>query len=176
MGRERSSISTLPDDPGVQRARRARLARRVGIAALVAFVALGVAGVFGVRTATVTASSGDYRLSVTYPEVSRPGLAIAWGFVVHRDGGFGTDPITIATTHRWLDLFDENGRNPAPSAEYVDGDMLVWEFDPPPGDTFTFTFDARLGPAIQDGLAATTELREGNVAVVEVSYRTRVMP
>jgi hypothetical protein len=148
----------------------------VGIAALALYVGLGFAGVFGVRSASVRASSAGTSLVVQYPKTARPGLAAPWGFVVHQDGGFGDDPITVATTLEWLNLFDENGRNPAPSAEYMDGDMLVWEFDPPPGDTFRFEFDARLGPSVQSGFTATTELREGNVALLSVTYHTRVFP
>jgi hypothetical protein len=169
-------VSTLPEDSGLRRAARAVWLRRFGIVLLAAYVAAGWAGVFGVRSASVSTSRGGYELSVQYPKVARPGLATPWGIRVHKDGGFGDDPITVATTLEWLNLFDENGRNPAPAAEYMDDDMVVWEFDPPPGDTFRFEFDARLGPSVQSGFTATTELREGNVAVLRVTYRTRVFP
>jgi hypothetical protein len=157
------------------RARRARLLRRVGIVALFTFVGLGFAGVYGVRSGSVSAHGGAYELSVLYPKVARPGLAAPWGIRLRHDGGFD-GPITIATTLAWLNLFDENGRNPAPSAEYIDGDMVVWEFDPPAGDTFLFEFDARLGPSVQSGGSATTEVRVDDVPVVHVTYHTRVFP
>ncbi len=166
----------MPDDPGLPRLRRARLIRRAAVTVLFLFVGAGVAGVFGVRSGNVTATGGGYELTVQYPKITRPGLQSPWAFTVTRDGGFGDGPVTIATTHSWLDLFDENGRNPAPTAEYVDGEMLVWEFDPPEGETLTFTFDARLSPSVQEGATATTQLREGNVTLLEVTYRTRVMP
>ncbi|MEX2457980.1 MAG: hypothetical protein WD770_03230 [Actinomycetota bacterium] len=175
MGRDAHSIPTDPEDPGLPRARRARLVRRFGVVLLVVFVGLGASGVLGVRTTSVSASGGGYELTVTYPAVTRPGLASRWGFELTRAGGFD-GPITVATTHAWLDLFDENGRNPAPSAETVDGDMLVWEFDPPEGDTLTFVFDARLGPSEQSGMTARTEVREDTAAIVSVSYTTTVMP
>ncbi|MCA1727610.1 MAG: hypothetical protein LC722_08180 [Actinobacteria bacterium] len=171
-----TGISTLPDDDGIARAGRARWLRRIGIGALAIYVGLGFAGVFGVRSDSVSTSRGGYELSVQYPQVARPGLAAPWGIRVHRDGGFGDDPITVATSIEWLNLFDENGRNPAPSGEYMDQGMLVWEFDPPPGDTFRFQYDARLGPSVQSGMTATTELREGNVVLLTVTYRLRVFP
>lgn len=170
------SLPTTDIEHDLTRARRAGLVRRVGVAILALFVGLGFAGVFGVRTGSVTGRGGAYELSVQYPEAARPGLAAAWGFRVEREGGFGDDPITLATSLEWLNLFDENGRNPAPAAEYIDGDMVVWEFDPPAGDTFLFEFDARLGPSVQSGLTATTELRVDDVPVVIVEYHMRVFP
>ena len=171
-----SDLRTTDVELDLSRARRARLLRRIGVAILTVFVGLGFAGFFGVRTSSVTARGGRYELSVQYPSVARPGLAVTWGFRVEREGGFGDDPITIATSLEWLHLFDENGRNPAPTAEYIDGDMVVWEFDPPVGDTFLFEFDARLCPSVQSGLTATTELRVDDVAVVIVDYHVRVFP
>jgi hypothetical protein len=168
--------STLPGDDGLATARRGRLLRRLGVVVLVAFVGLGATGFFGVRSASVRAAAGGYELVVQYPKATRPGLASPWGFQIRREGGFGQDPVTVATSLDWLSLFDENGRNPAPSAEYVDGEMVVWEFDPPQGDVLSFEFDARLGPSVQSGLTATTQLREGNVVLLEVRYHTRVFP
>ena len=171
-----SDLRTTHVEPDLSQARRARFLRRIGIGILTVFVGLGFAGVFGVRTSSVTARGGRYELSVQYPSAARPGLAAAWGFRVEREGGFGDEPITLATSLAWLNLFDENGRNPAPTAEYIDGDMVVWEFDPPAGDTFLFEFDARLGPSVQSGLTAITELRVDDVPVVIVDYHIRVFP
>jgi hypothetical protein len=172
----KQSRSTIPEAPPLARLKRARLGRRIGITILVVFVGMGAVGLLGVRSDSVSASGDGITLEVQYPKVARPGLESPWAFRVSQEGGFGDSPVTIATSLAWLSMFDENGRNPTPSAEYVDGDMVVWEFDPPPGETFTFEFDARLGPSVQQGMTAVTELREGNVAVLSVTYTMRVMP
>lgn len=142
---------------------------------LTVFVGLGASGFLGVRTASVTASAEGYRLTVVYPGVSRPGLASPWEVVVQHAGGFSA-PVTVGTTAGYFDLFDENGLDPDPSAAFNRGDLLVWEFDPPTGDTLMISFDARLEPAVQSGLSGRTVVFVGERAVVEVTYTTRVMP
>ena len=52
---------------------------------------------FGVRTATVSASSGGYELTVEYPRVARAGLDALWRVTVRREGGFD-GPITLTTS------------------------------------------------------------------------------
>jgi hypothetical protein len=142
---------------------------------LAVFVGLGAAGVWGVRTRAVSASGGGYELTVSYAVVTRPGLATPWAVEVRRGGGFD-GPITVATTGAYFDLFDENGLDPDPAAATTDGDLLVWEFDPPTGDTLTITFDARLAPSVQAGGSARTIVLVEGRPVVEVRYRTLVMP
>jgi hypothetical protein len=53
--------------------------------------------------------------------------------------------------------------------------MVIWEFDPPPGETFRLSFDARIEPSVQWGLEATTEVEHAG-EVASVTYRTWVMP
>ncbi|MBA2313068.1 MAG: hypothetical protein H0V97_09760, partial [Actinobacteria bacterium] len=62
--------------------------------------------------------------------------------------------MTVATTLDYFELFDENGLDPDPSAATVSGELLVWTFDPPEGETLTVALDARLGPAVQSGSTA----------------------
>ena len=52
----------------------------------------------------------------------------------------------MATTSRYLDLFDENGFDPQPLTETQSADDVIWEFAPPPGDTPAVSFDARVSP------------------------------
>lgn len=142
---------------------------------LAVFVLLGAATVFGARSATVHASGGGVDLTVTYPAVTRPGLAIRWIIRVHRAGGFDK-PIDLAVTSRYLDLFDFNNLDALPTGTVTDGELSIWTFDPPVGDTLVVAFDGRVEPAQQYGKSATVAVMEGGVPIVSVRYATRVMP
>lgn len=168
-------IPTAPEAPDLGFLRRARGLRRLGIALLLTFLLLGVVGAFGVRVATASATGGGYELTVTYAAVSRPALATPWSVEVRHRGGFN-GPITIATTNDYFDLFDENGFDPDPTRVTATPESIVWEFEPPPGDTLMVSLDARLEPRIQWGRSATTSVLMDGKPVVAVSYRTRVMP
>jgi hypothetical protein len=170
-----ASTSTLPTDSGL---RYARIDRWVGVVigvVLAAIVALALAGWFGVRTTTTSTRMSDgTEVEVHYAQITRPGLASPWALTVQRPGGF-SGPITVRSTSDYFDLFDENGLDPDPAAATQDAEMVIWEFDPPPGDTFRLTFDARIEPGVQWGRPATTEVEiEGEVATL--TYRTWVMP
>ena len=158
-----------------RRPRRDRLARRIILGVIAAFVAAGAAGLLGVRTATATASGGGYRLAVTYAAITRSGLATPWSVEVRRVGGFD-GPVTLATTRGYWQLFDANALYPDPASATMRGDKLVWTFEPPEGQTLSVLFDARAGPSIQGGHAATTEILVQGAPVAEVSYRTLVVP
>lgn len=158
------------------RIRRARAGRRVGLAAVALLVIAGASGALGVRTAKTTSTAGPYRLSVTYAAVARPGLAAPWEIEVTKKGGFDR-PIRIAASSEYLSMFDENGLDPDPASATADADEIVWEFEPPPGDTLVVSFDARIEPAVQWGRSGRTRvLDERGATVVAVSYRTWVMP
>ncbi len=178
--RERTTVKAsathgFASEPNLQRLRRERVGRRVVLSVLALFVLAGAAGLLGVRSRTVSASANGYDLSVTYATMTRSGLSTPWSFSVHRDGGF-EGPVTVATTLDYFELFDENGLDPDPSAATVSGELLVWTFDPPEGETLSVDFDARLGPAVQSGKHATTIVLDRQIPVVQVSYDTRVMP
>ncbi len=168
-------IPTAPRETDITHVRRARNARRVGLALLAVLVLLGAAGVFGTRTASVTASAGGYRITVFYPAITRPGLAIRWIALIERPGGFD-GPIQLATTSTYFNLFDFNNLDPTPSSFTTTDVLSIWEFDPPPGDSMRVTLDARLEPARQHGSQATTSVMVHGLAAVSVHYQTRVMP
>jgi hypothetical protein len=147
----------------------------VALACLFVFLGAGAVGVFGVRTRTVTATGGGYELTVTYAAVTRPGLATPWAVEVRRQGGFD-GPVTIAASAAYLEMFDENGLDPDPSASTADPDFVEWEFDPPNGDTLAVSFDARLEPARQWGRSGTVKVLVDDAAVTTASFRTWVMP
>jgi hypothetical protein len=57
------------------------------------------------------------------------------------------------------------------------GHWIVWEFDPPVGDTLLVTYDARIEPAAQSGRSGEVAVLAADDAVLtEVSFTTRVMP
>jgi hypothetical protein len=151
------------------------MARRLGIGVLGVFLALGALNTFGVRSDHVSASGGGYELTVTFAAVSRPGLATPWNVEVRHPGGFD-GPITIATTLDYLNMFDENGLDPDPSSSTATEEVVIWEFEPPDGDTLGISFDARLEPAVQSGRSGKTAVLVDGEAVVRVGYTTRVMP
>lgn len=169
------SLSTLPADTGMERLRRARNGRRVFLAALALVVLGGLSTFLGPRTSTVTASGGGYRLSLTYPRVSRPGLAIRWIAEISHPGGF-TDPLTVATDSGYFNLFDFNNLDPVPVGQTTTADESFWTYDPPPGDVFRITMDGRIEPAQQFGKSATTVLKVKGDAVVQVHYSTWLFP
>jgi hypothetical protein len=160
--------------------------RRVGYAitsavlallmATAAVDAIGGVALLGVDSDEVHASGGGVDLDVTYGVVSRPALATPLDIVVHRAGGFD-EPVRIAVDHEYLRMWDENGLSPAPSAETVMGPWVVWEFDPPVGDTLRVVFDARIEPAAQEGRSGAVAVLDGDDhPLVEVSFTTRVLP
>jgi hypothetical protein len=168
-------VPTAPDDTDLLRVRRARILRRLFMGALYVFLAVGLTGWFGVRSRTTTADGGGYELTVTYGQVSRGGLATPWSFEVHRPGGFD-GPITISTTSSYLDLFDENGFDPEPSSERATPDTVIWEFEPPDGDTLGVSLDARLEPGVQWGRSGETSVLVDGKPVVTAKYKTWVLP
>jgi hypothetical protein len=171
------SLATAPEEVPLRRVHLSRALRRVWVTLLTVFLACGLLGVFGVRSHEVKASGGGYDLAVTYARAARPGLAIPWSVEIHKTGGFD-GPITVSQSDGYFDLLDENGLSPAPTAETTQDDRMIWEFDPPVGDTLTISFDGRVGPAVQSlwpAEAVTAVLVDGE-AVVQVRYRTRVFP
>jgi hypothetical protein len=171
----RRARSTDPDPTTIRQLRRSRLGRRILLSALGVIILLGASSLLGAHTSTREASGGGYDLKLVYPSVTRPGLAIRWILFVHRADGFkGT--VQVATTSTYFNLFDFNNVDPMPSTSTSWGDLSIWEFDPPVGDTLRITMDARLEPARQHGGAATTSILENELPVVSIHYRTRVMP
>ena len=174
--RPRSRSDTTPSWDGIGPARRARLARRVMLALFASVLLLGAVGALGVRTGHVSASGGGYELHVEYPRVTRPGHAVPLAVEVRKAGGFGDSPVVIAMRAGYFSLFDENGVLPGPSAETADGENVIWEFDPPPGEVLRVRFDTRTGPNRQSGERGTAAVFVDDLPVVQVSFRTWVMP
>lgn len=171
----KSSFPTKPDEVPLRTWRRAAWARR----ALVVLFCIPVVGSFfglvGLTHADVRSNASGYELRARYPEISRAGIASPLDIFVHSEDGFDS-PITLKITHEYYRLFDLNGIYPAPSAETVDGDLLVWEFDPPMEDSFQLHMDWRVQPSVHDGKAATVELYVDDLFIADVSFDTRIAP
>jgi hypothetical protein len=168
-------VPTAPEESDLLRARRARRFRRLFMTLLLAFLAVGLSGFLGVKTRTTTASGGGYDLAVTYGQITRGGLATPWSFEVRRAGGFD-GPVTVSTKTSYLDMFDENGFDPEPSTMTATADEVIWEFEPPEGDTLGVSLDARLEPGVHWGRAGETSVLVGGEKVVTARYKTWVMP
>ena len=177
-----SSTVTHPleaDGPEVLRKRRALYTVVSGL--LIAVVGLGVADIFlpvlGVDSRTVTAEATDgTTMEVEYPYVTRPALAAPFAIELTNPDGFD-EPIEIAISRPWIEVWDENGMYPGPSSETADDEWVVYEFDPPDGTRFRFFYDARLEPARQESISGAVELRGGSEGVLaKVSFRTQVRP
>jgi hypothetical protein len=166
---------TAPEQPNLLRSRRSRMVRRTFMAVLVAVVALGATGLLGVRSRTTTAQGGGYELTVTYAQVSRAGLATPWSLEIRHAGGFD-GPVTVSADSKYLDLFDENGFDPQPSKATATADQVIWEFDPPAGDTLGVSLDGRIEPAAQWGRTGETSILVGGQPVVTARYKTWLLP
>jgi hypothetical protein len=152
--------------------------RRVVVILLLAFVAAGILGVFGYRQGTTSVESDRYRLEVSYPQVSRPGLPSNWELRIGRaDGQPLPEVIEVVSEASYFDIFDENGLDPDPERTWQEAGELVWQFEPPDGSTgLVVTFDARLQPNIHWSRSGSSTLRIDGRDVATVSYRTRVVP
>jgi hypothetical protein len=168
-------VPTAPEEPNLLRSSRARTVRRLFMVVLFGVVALGLSGQLGVRSRTTTVQGGGYELTVTYAQVSRPGLATPWSMEIHRPGGFD-GPVTVSTKTGYLDLFDENGFDPEPSRSTATADAVIWEFEPPDGDTLGISLDARIEPGAQWGRTGETSVLVDGRPVVTARYKTWVMP
>jgi hypothetical protein len=145
---------------------------------LVVIVALALLNLFGVRTRTVRDSGDDITLAVTYAQISRPGLATVW---TARIAAVGAAPLpselTLRTTRDYLIQFDENGLSPEPTETDQDSEYVRWTFEPPPDSReLVVSFDARLEPGWRTGKQATTAVVVDDEPVVDVSYRTWIVP
>jgi hypothetical protein len=167
-----------PDEPHLRRRRLGYLAITTMLVAIVgaaAADAFAPVALFGVDTAVVRSRGDGYELEVTYAEATRPALATPFEIVVRHEGGFDA-PVTIAVDQEYIKLWDENGLYPSPSAETGDGRRVIWEFDPPPGDTLRVVYDARIEPAAQNGRDGTVAVLVEDSPVTLVEFHTRIWP
>lgn len=168
-------VPTAPEEPDLLGSRRARMLRRLFMVVLFGFLAIGMTGHLGVRSRTTTVRGGEYELSVTYGQMSRGGLATPWSLEIHHPGGFD-GPITVSADSKYLDMFDENGFEPEPTKTTATPDEVIWEFDPPDGDTLGISLDARIEPGVQWGKEGRTSVLVDGEPVVTAKYKTWILP
>jgi hypothetical protein len=159
----------------VRRLRHARALRRAFFALLGVFVLAGAVNVLGERSATASAGGGGYELEVTYATVSRPGQDGDWDVEVRRPGGFG-EPVRLATDISYLDVFDQTSVRPEPRSSTTSGGRTIWEFEPPVGDTLEITLEGQFEQDSMGVHRGVTGVLGPSGEVVEVAYRTVVLP
>ena len=159
-------------------ARRGRMFRRLGIAAMVVFLVAGALGWLGHQQGTASATQGGYRLEVSYPKVSRGGLAANWELRVERtDGRPLPSTFDIRSDAGYFGIFDENGLDPQPASVWSDDSFLTWTFQPEDGQTvLVVSFDPRLQPNTRGWFDNTTALVVDDEVQVSASYRTWAVP
>ena len=166
---------TVPDELPLRRLRRARALRRAYVAAITALVVLGLAGFAGQRTVTVRSDRDGWALEVRHVARTRAGMPADMRFVVRRDGGFD-GPITLAISASYMELLDDHGLMPEPSAATADDRFIEMEFDPPDGETFQLLYKGRIGTDVQRGREGVVAILEGDAPVVTVDIATGVLP
>jgi hypothetical protein len=149
---------------------------RAGLVLLALTVLAGAVGLLGPRKGETRATGGGTRLEVEYPAITRAGEPAPLNIRVTSAGGFD-GKIEIAMCDDLFDELDFQNWYPNPSGETGDATRLVYEFDPPDGNVFETTLDARSAPGkfgeIQD--CAVSVKQKGDEAV-SVSFRTWRLP
>ncbi len=169
------SYPTRPRALPIEFWRRHAWGRRF-LVSLFAIPIIGAAfGLVGLRHAEVTSEAAGYVLNVRYPELSRAGISSPLDIYVTHPGGFDS-PLTFEIAHDYFTLFDLNGIFPAPSAEKVADGKIVWEFDPPEGDTFRVHVDWRVEPAVHRGTGGSVALLIEDELITDVTFDTRLAP
>jgi hypothetical protein len=167
--------STLRDVRRAQDGPGARWGRRAGLVILLVIVVLGAVGVFGVHSRTISARSGGYALTVTYPQVARAGLDVPFRVRVHHPGGF-SNSLTIAISSDYFRMFETQGFYPTADSMTNTGRLVTFTFTKPPSETFELEYDAYIQPAAQLGKSATIEVLVHGVAVASTTLHTWLVP
>jgi len=171
-----SDGSTLDDVRQAGENRAAVIGRRVALAVMTLIVLIGATGFLGVKARTVRASGSGYTMTLTYPQIARPGLDIPWRLTVHHPGGFSGN-VVVAVSNRYWDIFEFQGLHPEPSDESANSDFVYLTFAPPPeGDSLSVSLDTYVQPSSQIGRDATTKVIVDGSTVAQVHYTTWLVP
>ena len=170
---EYSTTSDLPHSP---RSGLERWATRAGLLLLVLVVVAGASGLLGPRKGSTSASASGYELRVEYPSITRAGEPAPLHIQVESAAGFGKT-IELELCDDLFDDLDFQSWYPNPSAETGDASTLTYEFDPPDGNVFEVSLDARSAPgAFGEIRGCTVKVVDGPTELVSVSFKTWRMP
>jgi hypothetical protein len=173
---QRAEASTANDVPDTSRGAAERWWMRAGLLVMFLVVLAGATGLLGTRTATTRTTAGDKVLMLTYPAISRSGQPSPLDIRVISAGGFD-GPIRIALCDDLFDHLDFQNWYPNPSKETGDATRLVYEFDPPDGDTFEVSLDARSAPGQFGGIEdCKVALLDKDVEVASTTFHSWRMP
>ena len=95
--------------------------------------------------------------------------------LVTRDGGFA-GPVTLAVSAEYLELLDDHGFLPEPTATVGETDHVELTFDPPRGDTLRILLSGRITPDALRGRSGVVAVLEDGAPTVSVEIRTAVLP
>lgn len=166
-----------PDDfQSIGAGRRGRLLRRLVIGAFAVFLLLGLCGVWGTRQAHRTVSADGYEVRLSYPRVTRGGLAVSWSIEVRRLDGQSLPAVELSTTGAYFDTFDHNDLSPTPDRLSQTDVLRTWEYDPSDDDVLHVDLDVRTQPNARWFHDATTTVVVDGVTVATLDYRTFAMP
>ena len=172
----RSQVPTAADVPDTSRGAGERWWTRAGLVLMALVVAAGATGLLGTRTATKRATAGDKVLMVTYPAISRSGQPAQMHVRVTSGSGFD-GPVRITLCDDLFDDLDFQNWYPNPSKETGDATRLEYEFDPPDGNTFEVSLDARSAPGQFGGVEdCKVSLLEKKAEVASVTFHSWRMP
>ena len=168
--------STTNDLPSTPRSGFESWATRAGLLLLVLVVLAGATGLLGPRKGSTSASKSGYELAVEYPAITRAGEPAPLHVRIESAAGF-EDKIELALCDDLFDGLDFQDWYPNPSGETGDDSELTYEFDPPDGDVFEVSLDARSAPgAFGDVEDCTVTVVDGPTELVSVSFKTWRMP
>lgn len=172
-----SPTSTLRELDDGRTARRSRLLHLVATAGVSLVLIVALVGWFGPRSAVKDATTGPYRMTVEYPAVTRSGVPAPFRVRIEQEQDF-TGPVRIAVSDSFYEEFDFQNWYPNPATEIGETDRIVYEFDPPAGNRFEVSLDARTGPGQLGGKESYTAelLSETDEVLVSVDFNTVVMP
>jgi hypothetical protein len=168
--------STTSDLPSTPRGRLERWSMRAGVLTLALIVLAAGLGLLGPRTGETSAAAGEYQLKVEYPAISRAGEPAPLHVRVESADGFD-GPVQLALCDDLFDDLDFQSWYPTPSAETGNASELVYEFDPPDGQVFEVSLDARSAPGqlgeVED---CKVSVLEEDVERVTVSFKSWRVP
>lgn len=170
--------STLNAVIGIGEERRATHGlwlRRGMVALMVILIVAAGTGFLGVRSATESARTDGYQVTVTYARIARAGLDVPFRIRVQAPHDIDRN-VVIAIPAAYFRIFETQGFFPEPSDVTSDGDSLYFTFSPPPaGNVLVVDYDGYIQPAAQIGASASIRVQvDGTWRVATVVHTTLI--